>query len=249
MEPEQLDQHISQISTQWTLLFQAHQEAGDGARMAQQQMLQRYSPAIYRYLLGCVRNADVADELFQEFALRFVRGAFKGADPGRGRFRDFLKVALYHLIVDHKRRQKHQLVSLPEDAPEAAAAEESPTAADREFLAIWRAELMERTWKALAHIERQSGQPLYTVLRFRTDHPDVQAAQMAEQLARRLGQGISAGWIRKRLHYAREKFTDLLIQEVIYTLENPSTDELVEELIALGLLEYCRSALDKFGRS
>ena len=37
------------------------------------------------------RDKDAADELSQEFALRFVRGDLKGADRERGWFRDFLK--------------------------------------------------------------------------------------------------------------------------------------------------------------
>ena len=48
-------------------------------------------------------DADLADEMFQEFALRLVRGDFRNADAARGRFRFFLKTALYHLVVDAQR--------------------------------------------------------------------------------------------------------------------------------------------------
>jgi hypothetical protein len=47
-----------------------------------------YHRAVHRYLLGALRDEDAAEELFQEFALRFVRGDFRWADRGRGRFRD-----------------------------------------------------------------------------------------------------------------------------------------------------------------
>ena len=60
----------------------------------------RYGGAVHRYLLASLRDVDAADELAQEFALRFLRGDFKNADPGKGRFRDFLKRAVYRLMVD-----------------------------------------------------------------------------------------------------------------------------------------------------
>ena len=78
-------------------------------------LVHRYRGAIYRYLLGAVRNPDVADDLAQDFALRLVRGDFRNADPERGRFRDLVKTVLFHLIVDYQRRQKAQPRALPPD--------------------------------------------------------------------------------------------------------------------------------------
>jgi len=117
MDPQQLNERLSQISTRWTLLFQAHQGSAEAVSTAQKQLIQRYTPAVYRDLLGAVHDPEAADELFQEFALRFVRGDFKRADPERGRFRDFLKTSLYHLVVDYQRRRQQQAVPLPRTAP------------------------------------------------------------------------------------------------------------------------------------
>jgi len=238
------DEHLSQIATAWTVVFQAHAGPSEAVHAAQRAMLQRYSAAVYRYLLGAVRNPDVADDLFQEVALRFVRGDFKRADPGRGRFRDFLKTALYHLVVDYQRRQQRKAVPLGVGAPEPAV-ETSQADSDLEFLNIWRAELMNRAWQALAEVERQTGQVLYTVLRYRTDHPDVRSPQMAEQLAERLGKTVTGEWVRKRLHLAREKFTDLLVEEVARSVEDPTLPEIEHELVDLELLDYCRAALER----
>jgi hypothetical protein len=52
--------------------------------------------------------------------------------------------------------------------------------------------------------------------------------------------------VRKRLHYARDKFTELLLQEVLRTLEVATREQLEEELQDLGVLEYCRGALDGY---
>ena len=245
MTPAQLDQHLSEISTVWTVLFQAHAGPADAAGAAQRQMLQRYSSAVYRYLLAAVRSPEVADDLFQEFALRLVRGDFKRADPERGRFRDFLKTSLYHLIVDHGRRQQRRPLTLSPDHPEPAGEPPPEAASDREFLAIWKSELMRRAWEALAQVERQTGQILYTVLRARADHPELRSPQMAEQLSRQLGKPVSAVWVRKRLFLAREKFTDLLLEEVARSLEQATLEDLEQELADLELLDYCRPALER----
>jgi RNA polymerase sigma-70 factor (ECF subfamily) len=243
MDPAQLDQHLSQIATVWTALAQAHQGAPEAAGSAQRQLLERYTPAIYRYLLGAVRDPHVADELFQEFALRFVRGDFKRADPQRGRFRDFLKTALYHLIVDHQRRQRRPVHALGDFEPPVA--DPSINDAGEDFAALCRQELMSRTFQALAAEERATGQPLHTVLRFRLDHPQMHSPEMAEELGRRLGKPLSPVWVRKKLLAARTRFAALLLEEVAQSLETPTTDQLEEELLELGLLDYCRSALEE----
>lgn len=249
MNESELNQHLSQISTAWTAVLEAHFGEGDAVGEAQQRLLQRYSAAVYRYLLAAVRDPDAADELFQEFALRLVRGDFKRVDPLRGRFRHFLKTSLYHLIVDHQRRQQRRARPLSADSAEPAAEAPSEADSDREFQTIWRAELMARTWEALARHDRATGQHLYTVLRFRTDHPEVRSPQMAEQLAPEVGKPLTAEWVRKRLFHAREKFTDLLLEEVAQSLANPAVDRLEEELIDLGLLDYCRAALERRRKS
>src|SRR5688500_14765658 len=89
-----LEQRLSRITTLWSVVGQAHGGATAGtASAARRVLMERYRGAAYRYLLGAVRSPDAADELFQEFALRFVRGDFRRADPDRGRFRDYVKAA------------------------------------------------------------------------------------------------------------------------------------------------------------
>ena len=70
---------------------------------------------------------------------------------------------------------------------------------------------------------------------------------MAEQLAPVIGKPVSAEWVRKRLQRARDRFAELLLQEVARSLGAPTEEELEEELLALGLFEYCRSALKPHG--
>jgi RNA polymerase sigma-70 factor (ECF subfamily) len=193
-----------------------------------------------------VRDPDVADDLFQEFALRLMRGAFRGADPRRGRFRDFLKTALGHLVTDHYRRQRRG--PLPSHGFPEPAGSPGPALAEAEerFTEEWRAQLIDRAFAALEAFEQRTGQPLHTLLHFRVENPELSVAEMARHLSGRLGQEPAPAWVHKHLHKARQKFADLLVAEVAQTLDCPGVEELGEELAALGLLRWCRPALDRW---
>jgi RNA polymerase sigma-70 factor (ECF subfamily) len=238
MDGHSLNERLSRISTLWTVLFQAHRAEGDEAAAAQRALVQRYSGAVYRYLLGAVRDEDAAHDLAQEFALRFLRGDFRRADPERGRFRDYLKTALIHLVNDHHRARQKWPRALPPDSPEAAAA--APDS-DREFLTGWREELLERTWKTLG----EENAAYHAVLLFRVENPDVPSARVAEELSPRLGKPVTAAWVRKTLQRAHDKYAELLIEEVAVSLEAAAPAALEEELRELDLLRYCQSALER----
>jgi RNA polymerase sigma-70 factor (ECF subfamily) len=241
MNSESPSQHLSHISTLWSLVHQAHGSDGSTGN-AQAALLGRYAGAVHRYLLGALRDQDAADDLFQEFCLRFLRGDFRNADPEKGRFRNLVKTSLFHLIVDHQRKGKARPQPLTTEV--ADRADEGPMAeADAAFLDSWREELIDRAWLRLAELESATGQPCHTVLRVRTDNPLMPSAELAQTLSSRLRKPFTVDGVRQALHRAREKFTDFLVDEVAQSLEGPSAAELEEELLALNLHSYCKLAL------
>lgn len=235
---------LSRIQTAWSLVFEAHK--GDGPDRAAQQLLLRYRGAIHRYLLGTLRDLDAADELAQDFALHFLQGRLRRADPQRGRFRDLVKTTLRHLVIDHWRRQGKAplLASGPLDiAVEGGPGDEL----DRAFVEQWREELLARTWEALEASEAESGQPYHTVLRWKTEAPQSHSAELASRLSSRLGRPVTENALRKALHRARALFAELLVREVERSLGQARPEGLEQELIELRLLDYCRSALRRRG--
>jgi RNA polymerase sigma-70 factor (ECF subfamily) len=217
---------------------------------AQQALLDRYGGAVRRYALAALRDEDAADEVSQEFALKFVRGDFGKADPAKGRFRAFVKTVVYRLIVDHQRRRKALVREGPlhSNIAEPAAGDADDTSKDADdalFRTSWRDELLARCWQRLAELEERDGKPYETVLRYRVNHPDARSPELAAGLSERLGKPINAGAVRVLLHRAREAFGDLLLEEVTASLVDGSLDEAEEELIELDLLEYCRPALER----
>jgi RNA polymerase sigma-70 factor (ECF subfamily) len=240
---ESIDHRLSRISTLWTLVRQAHPEAGEQREHAQRALLDRYGGAVRRYLIASLRDRDAAEELFQEFACRLLRGDLKGANSDRGRFRDFVKGVLFHLVANWhnaKRRRPQALADEP-PAPDPSSTDDE----DRAFLENWRAELLARAWVALSAVERQTGQPCYTVLRLRADHPTLRSPELAEKLSERLGRPVTAVSVRQSLHRARDRFADFLLDEIRHSLDEPTADRLEEELRDLGLYDYCRPALDR----
>jgi RNA polymerase sigma-70 factor (ECF subfamily) len=243
MGEQSFEQRLSRISTLWKQVLEAHGLSADAANAAQALILQRYGGAVCRYLLGAVRDPDVAEDLAQEFALRMLRGDFRRANPEQGRFRDYLKTALIHLVTDHHRAHQGEPRRLAVDAPEPAAPPDKELDSGHDFLATWREQLLEQTWKALA--ERKPA--YYAVLRFRVDHPDVTSTGTAEQLSAQLGKPLTGDWVRKTLQRAQAKYADLLLDEVCFSLGSGDLDAVQKELRELDLLKYCRSAVARRG--
>lgn len=218
--------HLSQMLTQWTLLRQAHTPGEAGP--AQEQLLTRYYPAVYRFLRKLLGDEDAAQELGQEFAVRFLRGDFRHAQPERGRFRDYLKASLRHLTAAHRKvvplTHVESLPGLPLAAPEP----------EDDWPQFWRKELLNRAW---AELEGESGTSLrYEVLRLKSDEPTLDSAALAERLTAQHDRPFTAVGVRQLLHRARERFGALLRAEVAATVPGGDADA---ELGELGLLVYC----------
>lgn len=244
---ERLDAHLSQISTAWTLVGQAHGASPEARIAAQAALFMRYRRAVYRYLLAALNDAHAADELFQEFSLKFVRGDFRGADPERGRFRNFLKTSLSNMI-SNRRKQRSPLTAVEQLE---AVADPRAAVVEADFLDHWRKELLNRAWEALADARKPGGPPYYAVLRLRSEQPDLSAAELVEHISGQfqLTPPLTEAGMRKLLQRARALFTELLVDEVARSRAPGSREELEEELRELGMYPYCRRALERRHRN
>ncbi|RIK79162.1 MAG: hypothetical protein DCC68_13685 [Planctomycetota bacterium] len=235
MNTENLSRRLSHISTLWAKLSQAHGVPEDEAAVVRRDMFQRYCGAAYYYLLGAVRDEEVALDLFQEFALRFLRGDFERVAPERGRFRDYLKTALVHLVTDYHRTRKSWPRPLPADLAAPSLANGAPADDAAELIANWREELVTHAWASLARLSPK----LYEVLLLNAQNPDLSSRDIADRLSARLGKRTTSTAVRVALHRARQKFAQLLVDEVRRSLDAPSDAELIQELRDLRLLGFC----------
>ena len=240
---------LSQISTLWTDLLRAQTVGLDADRTRLAGVLERYQSAAFRYLTAAVGDPDLGTELFQEFAVRFLRGDFRRVDPVRGRFRDYVRTSLINLVRRHRATAGRALRPGSVDLDQIAAEDSAPDPAeDQAFLAEWRKALLDRAWQRLEEGERAGGPPHYTALRARADRPDSPSGELAAHLTERLGRAepFTDAGVRKLLQRGREELTDALVEEVANAVPTRDKERLAAELIDLGFFGYCRAALDRW---
>ena len=179
-------------------------------------------------------NPDLAEELCQEFALRFLRGDFRHARPERGRFRNYIKAALRNLVHDYHRRQPPPAEQLPSESQLPPAAIPS----DDDFSEIWSSELMLRAWAALQADSLAHGNHYCDALRLKAEDPARRAEVVAALLTERCGTAYSGTTVRQMLRRGREKFAALLREAVRESLPADESDNVDQELADLGLLAY-----------
>jgi RNA polymerase sigma-70 factor (ECF subfamily) len=232
--------------TTWTKIFQGRGDDAD-AKQARHDLVVRYHEVVYRYFLNRLRDPNTAAELYSNFAVHLLTSdaLLRSADPALGRFRHYLKRSLHNLIMDHYRKQarerKLRPLRLEATTPDVPGTEEDG------FAALWSQELLNQAWKGLEAADR--GGLRYQVLRYQADHPTLGAPRIAEQLGARLGKELTPENVRKLLQRARQSFAALLLEEVERSLEDPTLDDLEQELIDLRLLSYCKKALAKRRRA
>jgi RNA polymerase sigma-70 factor (ECF subfamily) len=242
MQNDATGHRLGSLSTSWTLVRQAHGDSRDAAAAAQRLLFERYAGAVQRYLVAVVGDVHTADELTQEFGLLLIRRKFQRLDPDRGRFRDYVKTVLRHLAHRHHKKTIRQPRSLPAAIAEQLAGSLSAGDFSQCFDESWRQQLLARVWERLAQV-----QPAYhAVLRLRADYPEMGSVELAHQLSRSGKNPTSADNVRQTLRRARERFGDLLLHEVVCSLDEPTPAKIEDELRELRLLEYCGEALDRY---
>lgn len=237
--PPDRGDRLDNIDTRWSLMRLAHVSAVGQAGPARETLVLRYAPAIRGYVGAMVRDEGDADELSQEIVMKMLRGDFAGADPKRGRFRDFLKVAVRNQVrtfLGKKQRRTGKDLDLDLFAGDEPA--------DPAWDEKWQSTVLANTWAALEHYQRtHRGSVAHTVLKLRVDHPDDDSPQQAERLSKAVGKAYNAAAARQQLHRARLRFAQMLLEEVSRSLDEPTPERVQEELVALGLMEYVREFL------
>lgn len=204
------------------------------------QFVMRYAPAIRRYLTAILKSEDAAEEVSQEFLVKVFDKSFSADRVKKGRFRDYLKASLRYSAMSYLR--KKPLASAdPEQLANLVAEESAEPAGDREWIAQWRACLLDRVWQSLEAMERKSEHcHFHTVLRFVSENPQASSQIVADQISRKVGEPYRADAARQQFARARRQFADFIIAEVKAEVPDPTHDAIESELIELDLMKYVR---------
>ena len=97
--------------TNWSHVFEAGKGEGDAAQNARNELLVHYHDAVFRFLVAKLGDSDAACELFSRFAERVIdlHPFLQRADPGKGRFRDYLRTVLSRMIIDYHRASRRSV--------------------------------------------------------------------------------------------------------------------------------------------
>ena len=191
-------------------------------------------PAVHRYLVQLIVDRDEANALYRQFAPDLRRAAQANPNPRPERARLVLRGSLIRRLVALQ-QSEHCHLPIPEL---------DSSAEEARFDAIWRTELLDRTWQRLKHLQEKTGQPFFLALRQRAETPGLSAPELADRIAHALDRPISANTTQKLLRRANTQFSQMLLEEVLATLPaNPPFETIERELIETNLLAFCREAI------
>lgn len=227
-------QRLTEIPTEWTLVRTSQTPIPEGASMSAESvdathvLIGRYHDAVERFLRMKLRDENLVDEVKQEFWTKFLSQKLAGADPSKGRFRDYLRTVLHRLIIDHFRGRKLQPLP-PGDLID-------PSSADEDFDHVWRELVIKRVLSRLETYELGIANNRYwTVLNLRLTHPDAPIEELASRVSEANHRTTTPEAFRKTLQRARRKFLDLLIEELRETIHPADPEDIEAEIYDLGL--------------
>ncbi len=221
--------------------------AGDRAvaSRALAELCEIYWVPLYAWLRRTGRSHDDGLDLVQSFCADLLeRGGLLGADAERGRFRAYLLGALRHFVANEDRRERAQKrggdrVAWSLDAVDAvdegiAANQRTP---DEEFERRWAQALLDRAAFRLRGEYAARGRTDLVVALEPALLGDASTESQAA-LAARLG--TSEGAIKVALHRMRGRLRELIREEVLHTVDDPSR---VDDEIRSLMTAFAGSAL------
>lgn len=142
------------MTTRWTMLKVAAGE-GEDAESALQWWCSSYRGPVFAYVLARVRNEHLAEDLTQEFFLKFLAKELLARPVAeRGKFRSFLLTVLKRFLMDEaakaaaqKRGGRAEMLSL-EEMPNGGPANPQEEGMER-FDRDWARQLMDGAFTAL----------------------------------------------------------------------------------------------------
>jgi RNA polymerase sigma-70 factor (ECF subfamily) len=238
-------------TTHWSVVLGANP-----ARRKQQgsvaltQLCQTYWRPIFAFI--CRRGYPVSDaqDLTQDFFVMVLEGnLLKLADPNRGRFRSLLLKSLKNFLLDaaekrhaEKRGGKINFVSWDDWMAEAPSQLSIPVrtleslSPESIFDLRWAATVVERALRRLREeCESRGRRRLFDLINgyLIADRADISYSNIAQKL------GVAESEVKRLLHRMRQRYRDLLRDEVAQTVER--SDDVDEEIrylcVALAAME------------
>jgi RNA polymerase sigma-70 factor (ECF subfamily) len=225
--------------TRWSLVMAARDGTPSQARTALADLCEAYWYPLYAYMRRRGYPADQAEDLTQEFFVRFVDKEFllRDVDRSKGRFRNLLLAAFRHFLTARRRwfraRKRgggRRILSI--DAPDAegryALEPADSLTPERQYERDYALTLLKRVLDRLGQeYESKGREKLFESLKscLVAEQDGVTFARIAEEM------GTSPEAVRKEAQRFRGRYRAMLRTEVTRTVSGPGQVE--DEIRAL----------------
>src|SRR5262249_5798714 len=140
-------------------------------------------------LFALTKNRDDAEEVAQDFFLWVTQHGFPRVRRERGRFRDYVKIAVRNAALNFlQRKRPRELTDF--DLSQVPSPPEHQPIPDQEWIVAWRKCLLKRAWQELENQEKPDKSPYYVVLRLTATNPQEDSNALAARAAEMLGRPI-----------------------------------------------------------
>ncbi len=217
------------------MVLAASQSADAEAASALEQLCRTYWYPLYAYVRRCGFSHEDAQDLTQGFFAHLLRKDFlDGVGPEKGRFRSFLLACLKHFLADEWAKARTvkrggNCWALPLDMEKAEERYQLEARVDTDpeslFERRWAMDLLERVLDGLRHEAADSGRcAVFDALEcyLLGDRPTETYAELGSRL------GLSETAVKVTVHRLRQRYRDLLREEVAQTVSHP--EELESEI-------------------
>jgi RNA polymerase sigma factor (sigma-70 family) len=224
--------------TRWSVVLAAGSSDSNNARDALETLCRTYWRPIYAFVRRQGHKPPDAQDLTQEFFARLLQKNYLGAvDRAKGRFRSFLLVCLKNFLANEwdkagaQKRGAHPIL-IPIEAQSAETScgfepAENATA-DKIFERRWALTLLEQVLARLrAEYTREGNTRAFEELKsaLKGERRSVPYSEIAGRL------GMSEGAVKVAVHRLRQRYRELLREEIAHTVSGP--EQVEEEIRAL----------------
>jgi RNA polymerase sigma-70 factor (ECF subfamily) len=229
------------VTTRWSLVLSAGNQKSPQSAAALEKLCRAYWYPLYAFVRRRGQSPEDARDLTQEFFARLLERNWIGrAEERKGRFRSFLLSAMNHFLADEWDRARAQKrgggatpVPLQFDTAETRYGHEPAdnVTPEQSYERQWALTLLDEVLQRLRAEYAQDGRAEF----FTALHPCLvgdRTAQPYAELAVKIG--ISEGTVKSAVHRLRQRYRELLRDEIAQTVATPGeVDDELRHLFAV----------------
>lgn len=221
-------------STLWTVVLRAKDPSAPGRRDALEKLIETYWRPLYNLVRRKGNDVETSKDITQGFFTELLsKDTLQYLEPGRARFRTYLRRVIENYMADRYAEAKAQkrgggkpLLSLDFPSAEEDLSLQGAENPDQAYRRDWALRVMSQAMEAVEASFKSSGREAEFAayrLHLTSTHPE---GASYEELGRTLG--ISVEDVRNRIRAARARYRDAILDVIRSTTE--TEDEAREEL-------------------